>query len=384
MTRAREIFEKYATALAYIEVETPSGDRSLGSAFHVGEGVYVTARHVIEGNTIVSLGGTEHTYVRLEGAAAAESRSFVSYGGEQFPAHRVESQSFTIKEGPVFHSRKNVDVAVFRVNEVDEYRAAIPLGDHLDDWIGESDFVMSEVLALGYPPVPLSRRLSLMAARGEVLGHVDLMGFEHVHFLISALPRGGFSGGVAILGQGQALGMITQSLMLNGAPAELGYMAVVGVEPIYQALGEARMLPTRQADAWDDFWSASNIQFNRPPTRGEAVFDRERRGGPGVWFEMVDDGRKLSLAVKSMDGAVLDSVFAQAMAALSDHEPRELPTNDGRLVLVRPATGEARATFEAALRDIFAALVEQGFKPEVHHPEIAAFLPRDLGESIEK
>jgi hypothetical protein len=48
-----------------------NGDQGIGSAFHVGEGVFVTARHVVEGMTIRELGITESTYVRLEGAEAA-------------------------------------------------------------------------------------------------------------------------------------------------------------------------------------------------------------------------------------------------------------------------------------------------------------------------
>ena len=45
---ARKLFHEHATALAYIDVKKPNGDRSVGSAFHVGDGVFVTARHVVE------------------------------------------------------------------------------------------------------------------------------------------------------------------------------------------------------------------------------------------------------------------------------------------------------------------------------------------------
>jgi len=48
-SRARELFQKYGAAVAYVEVESTTGERGLGSAFHVGEGVFVTARHVVDG-----------------------------------------------------------------------------------------------------------------------------------------------------------------------------------------------------------------------------------------------------------------------------------------------------------------------------------------------
>lgn len=36
---ARELFNKYASAVAYVAVKTPAGDEAIGTAFHVGSGV---------------------------------------------------------------------------------------------------------------------------------------------------------------------------------------------------------------------------------------------------------------------------------------------------------------------------------------------------------
>ena len=56
---ARRLYADRAHALAYVDVEKPNGDRNIGSAFHVGEGVFVTARHIVEGNKIVEVKITE-------------------------------------------------------------------------------------------------------------------------------------------------------------------------------------------------------------------------------------------------------------------------------------------------------------------------------------
>jgi V8-like Glu-specific endopeptidase len=79
--KAREMFEKYAVALAYVAVETPEGDQTVGSAFHVGEGVFVTARHVLENNKILDVASTERTYIPLSGAEALEARIYETYSG---------------------------------------------------------------------------------------------------------------------------------------------------------------------------------------------------------------------------------------------------------------------------------------------------------------
>jgi hypothetical protein len=45
----RELYHRYGCCMAYITVEK-DGDENIGSAFHVGDGVFVTARHVVEGS----------------------------------------------------------------------------------------------------------------------------------------------------------------------------------------------------------------------------------------------------------------------------------------------------------------------------------------------
>lgn len=51
--QARRLYAEHSTALAYVDVEKPNGTRGIGSAFHVGNNVFVTARHVVHGNKIL-------------------------------------------------------------------------------------------------------------------------------------------------------------------------------------------------------------------------------------------------------------------------------------------------------------------------------------------
>jgi len=48
------IFEHIRGCVA-IEVLLPRGEVAIGTGFHVGGGVFLTARHVLEGNTIKAI-----------------------------------------------------------------------------------------------------------------------------------------------------------------------------------------------------------------------------------------------------------------------------------------------------------------------------------------
>lgn len=63
------------------------------------------------------------------------------------------------------------------------------------------------------------------------------------------MARGGFSGGPVISEYGHALGVVTESLVMNGLPSELGFMNVLSVEPIYECIGQHFELEEKIA-AW--------------------------------------------------------------------------------------------------------------------------------------
>ena len=240
----RQFFERYRGSIAYVEVERSSGTISIGTAFHVGDGVFVTARHVVEGNSFVRMSTTEDAYVPSGSVAGVRDRGI--RGGEKFDV--VRPRSLTVRSGPHLHPEPRVDVAVIATNGLSEGVPAIQLGGHLDDWIGRSDFVLSEAIVLGYPPIPLDKEPRLVALRTEVIAQVDPYDRPHVHFVLGAMPRGGLSGGLAWSEWGFALGLITDSLVRDNNAVELGYLCVVTVEPIYDCLEAHELLPASQTE----------------------------------------------------------------------------------------------------------------------------------------
>lgn len=237
---AREQFAKYRGAVGFMETRNAAGEPQRGTCFHVGEGVFVTARHVLENRTVTEIGFDD-------APVNQELLRDPKHWGEQSHG-RVN-----IVDGPSFHSNPQCDVACFRVKPYPT--AWIPLGGHLDDYLGQYELVLHRTLVIGYPPIPLVAKPTLVASVGEVNSLVDLyVGTKHPHFIISTIARGGFSGAPVLVGYNEenanggtaVLGLVTQSLTIDEQRPEQGYLAVLTVEPIYDCLERNNMLPKGQ------------------------------------------------------------------------------------------------------------------------------------------
>jgi len=250
---ARRLYAEHAHALAYVDVEKPTGERNIGSAFHIGEGVFVTARHVVDGNRIVEVRITEpvlltsREYFRevLKKEVSDEEITKHAALGDR-GLHRHWLDPLEIVEGPCFADNPELDVAAFRVRDIHRAAGVVKLGIHWDDWVVRHLWQLSDAIVLGYPPVPMVNEPRLIAARAEIHTFVVPRHVPKLHFILSGTPRGGFSGGVAIHEEGDALGVITSSFGKDNQPEQLGFFAVLSVEGIIECLTQNRLLPEFQ------------------------------------------------------------------------------------------------------------------------------------------
>lgn len=358
---AREIFNKFAGAMAYVAVENPDGGQGIGSAFHVGEGVFVTARHVVEGVRIREVRTTERTYVDLDPSAGEQVATYIAIGDQRRPVHRVEPCCLEIESGPFFHPIPGVDVAVFRVAEFDPRLPWVPLGSHLDDWLGQSDFVLAQAIVLGYPPIPLTNEPHLFAARAEINAQVALRGEEHIHFILSALPRGGFSGGLVVVEYGFVLGVITTSLLVNQAPSELGFFAALSVEPIYNCLAKHKLLPQCQAEGWDDLWNSDEELFQGPQVDGKS--ELLRVGLITASLGIFDDGQRFHLILGCDDNpTLLAAMIDQASERLAPLMPTKEEVRTGLVNMhVHGSTDDVRSKLANARKVARGLLLDAGY-----------------------
>lgn len=128
-------FSKLRGCVAFLETSDARGNVSLGTCFHAGDGVFVTARHVVEGRTITSMGFDDFG---------------VTQELLQDPRHWGPKPHGTVSvlSGPHFHPDPTIDVSCFKA---DPYPTShIHLGGHLDDLMGQYEFVLHRTLVLGY------------------------------------------------------------------------------------------------------------------------------------------------------------------------------------------------------------------------------------------
>lgn len=194
----------------------------MGSAFHIGDGFFLTARHVVAGNQIVGVVQP-------------------SLG----PLHEIFSVTYPLVD--------EVDLALLSTDFAAS--TAVPLGWHLDDWINDS-ILLEEVLLMGYPRVPRTKDALLVATTGEVNAVVDRYDWPGVYFVISSVPRGGFSGGPVIGGSLDLLGVLVEELSVNDERPDAPFACVLSVEPIYHLLEQCGVAPRANRASCFLVWQA--------------------------------------------------------------------------------------------------------------------------------
>ena len=254
----RTLLHRYGSCMAYVEVRK-GDDVGIGSAFHIGEGIFVTAKHVIEHWEISEVCvDTPDCYYQSDIYHGSRDLTDLKTTVPRVLCDR-NSGIVEVVEGPWLHPRKQVDVAAFRVNHVVPNPHYIPLGHQLDDWFSFSEFQLTRALVMGYPPIPFAKFPELVAVSCEVNAVVEL---PQLHFVLSATARGGFSGGVAISEYGFALGIMTQSLTMDHKSAETGFFATTSTEDIYEFLSHRRILPKCQIQGVEEYWPEQDANID--------------------------------------------------------------------------------------------------------------------------
>lgn len=277
----QETYLRAAGALAFVAVIDANGDESIGSAFHIGDGIFVTARHVVENVKIREVATTKSANLDTE------------MGGKVCPPRRLE-----IVEGPHF-GPVDLDVAVFRCDYGDALLPAISVSQDTGYSIDEEKLVLSDILVIGYPPIPFTTVPNQIVTLGQINAMVRVHHSPAIHFIASAMARGGFSGGVALDMSGMAIGLVTESLGRHGEPVESGYMSLLTIAPAVDLAAEAfgfsthGIYPGRYSD------TLLAARFCKPTDRplSSFIFDAS--------IYVYDDDRDLFVEINCTDSSLL-------------------------------------------------------------------------------
>jgi S1-C subfamily serine protease len=205
----RYLFLKYRDAIVRICTVNGAGDEETGTGFHIGEGLIITARHV-----------------------AAQKITVI----------RREPDNLLVPiQTLIFHQNGKVDLAIVKsqfhelspANPRQRRVCSLPLGQYLDEWLS-NDFVLSKVLVMGFPRIPMTIDQIMVSSEAEVNAMAKTNASGHSYFILSSTARGGFSGGPIVSAAGFVLGVVTDALTTGHA--EAGFFAATSVEPLLEML----------------------------------------------------------------------------------------------------------------------------------------------------
>lgn len=260
------LYRTYAPSV--IGLATASdGVKGMGTAFHIGDGFFLTARHVVEGRALVDVVVNEGTLSTIHSI--------------HFPSDPAVDLAILSTDFDLSHYMERVKIVGADWPKAD----AIGLGTHLDDWVGD-EMVLMPVVMMGFPPVPTSRGPLMLAVSREVNAVLDRYTTPYVHFIVSSPARGGFSGGPVLHAGDALLGVVTESLQREPERGEPGF----AVEPVYVLLAELGIAPRANRLSC---YLLSSIYDTDGPESSDTVFDRlltpEERAAFDHWTDTLQD-----------------------------------------------------------------------------------------------
>lgn len=225
-SKMKKVYVESAGAIAYVSVvDIKTSDAGIGTAFHVGNGIFVTARHVVEDKEILEVATTKQALVEVNNGVTSEGTYNVA-----------RPKKFKVINGPFLSKDNSVDVAVFKVDMDSDNFPKLKLDSHTSHEIDDNTFLLHDVLVIGYPPIPFSTVPTQVVSLGVVNAVVDVRHSPHAHFIVSTMARGGFSGGPVISEDGSVIGIVTESLVYNNSQVETGYMSILCAEAIIREI----------------------------------------------------------------------------------------------------------------------------------------------------
>jgi V8-like Glu-specific endopeptidase len=222
----KKLYIEYSSAIAFIAViDDKTGNEGIGTAFHVGDGIFVTARHVVEGKEIKEIATTKRIIENYQEGKFEELSETIR-----------NPYYFKIIDGPHFPKDKELDIALLKVDLLGIDLPVLNLNEMTSYHINDNTYILDEVLIIGYPPIPFTIAPIQITSKARVNAVSDVHHSQYPHLIVSTIARGGFSGGPVLEKSGQVIGIVTESLIMNGESTGSGFMSILCIEPVIKEL----------------------------------------------------------------------------------------------------------------------------------------------------
>lgn len=332
----RDVYLNAKGAIACVVVETSDGDESIGTAFHIGDGYFITAKHVVEGNRLQEVSITQPLTTNI------------GYYDNHL-SEDIRPRALKVVGGP-WLANGDVDVAVICVEAAD-YIPAIKLNSIGDIDLSEDMLLLSPVICVGYPPIPLTTHPFQVAVEGKINALVRVRGSDHLTYVISATSRGGFSGGPVLDESGLAIGLVTESLVRDNNPVESGFFTCLSISAAVSLALNSGWSPDdsvfyKDLDSlvWVKLALPETIKLN-PHTHDASIY-------------VYDDDRDVYVSFSSHDPKVLN-IAESAFASVCPLYERQLVESE---VICTPKNNPRASDLEKAAVAARDALIAVGFR----------------------
>lgn len=242
-----QLFARYGACVVRVQVRTGEGDLANGTAFHIGGGAFATAAHVVAGMSDIELFERDTTTAWDEGHPVTEVLR-----------HPDADIDLAVLLSPLWRDRFGDHSSADAAQPAAPQFIDIP--EMWGEWI-EDSLMLSKGMICGYPRVPFARAPYKIAVSAEINADINRYDRQHVHFIVSATARGGFSGAPFMSEFDMLLGVVIESLHEDN---DTSFMAVIATEPLIEILDRNEALLRGRLDHYLTSWSRHVARDNEP------------------------------------------------------------------------------------------------------------------------
>jgi len=251
--RLRFLCYRFIPSIVKIETVDTNNDTGIGTGFHVGGGYIATARHVAdELKSVIPhhfIGSASYDAANHEGELALDVLDVYR------PADSMIDLAVIKTDWNSDHYMKKMN-GFYEGKTVKNYEH-LTLANMYDEDFPETAILLSQVLILGFPPIPQSSDSYVVAVRADISAVTNVVvavkaevnavvakyNKPHSHLVLSSTARGGLSGAPVIDLKGEVIGICTESLNRNNQIVETGFQAAISVDPLNRLLADNAIFP---------------------------------------------------------------------------------------------------------------------------------------------